>query len=70
MTKTFEAACRPIGDEFCPVIIEWENNGTSVETRQMKTYTTVNAPQMTRKAAKAYAKALIAGDIKGDFENA
>lgn len=67
MTKTFEAACRPVKDEFLPVILEWENSGPEIETRRLKIITTVNAPQMTRKAARAYAKAMIAGKIKGGF---
>tara|TARA_A100000171_G_scaffold37434_1_gene36438 strand:+ start:1023 stop:1214 length:192 start_codon:yes stop_codon:yes gene_type:complete len=63
MTKNFEAACRPIKDVFLPVIIQREGG-------KIKFVTTINAQQSSRKAAIGYAKALIAGDIKGDFDYA
>lgn len=54
----YEAASRPRGDEHMPVLIEWHeltDNDTVMGSIKILT----NVPQMTRKAAKEYAKAYL-----------
>ena len=67
----YEAASRPRGDEHMPVLIEWHelsHDETKIirwhelpddETVMGSIKILTNVPQMTRKAAKEYAKAYL-----------
>lgn len=54
----FQPATRPIGDEFLPVIIEWHES-VNFEQKLASVQIIANAPQMTRKGARQYARAII-----------
>lgn len=66
MQKTFyEAASRPRGDEHMPVILEWHEPAFDYDEPVLASIKILaNVPQMTRKAAKNYAKAYINELIK------
>lgn len=54
----YETASRPRGDEHMPVLIEWHEL-TDDDTVMGSIKILTNVPQMTRKAAKEYAKAYL-----------
>jgi len=56
----YEAASRPRGDEHMPVLIEWHEPACDYDEAVMASIKILtNVPQMTRKAAKEYAKAYL-----------
>lgn len=66
MSKTFyEPASRPRGDEHVPVILEWHEPAFDYDEVVLASIKILaNVPQMTRKAAREYAKAHINELIK------
>jgi hypothetical protein len=56
----FEPGTRLRGDEFLPVIIEWRES-VNFEQKLASVKIIANAPQMTRKAARQYARTIIKG---------
>jgi hypothetical protein len=56
----YEAASRPRGDEHMPVLIEWHEPAYDYDEVVMASIKILtDVPQMTRKAAKEYAKAYL-----------